>query len=119
MSQWHKIKWDTKDIAPGMEIKVFPHEDANGRTAKSTHPHIHPFHEMDWVSDAAKSEGAAHLHDGVTDHVRLVPEVRRVKAKVDDKIVDAASISVHAMWHDKDGNILRQDSVIHLQKEVL
>ena len=102
MSQWHKLRFDKNNIPPiGEEIVIRPHVDGKGKkTLKASHEH-HPWHDLDWSKEA--SEGMAHLHDGKVDHIRLHQQAR------------PSGVSVHALWHDKDGNVIRRDA--HFQAE--
>jgi hypothetical protein len=99
MSQWHKLQWNEKHCDHEVEgIRLTPHTLPDGtKTLKPSHA-THPFHELDWHSDDAKSEGAAHLHDGVVHHISVHPAKR------------PQGISVHALWKDKDGNVIRRDA---------
>src|SRR5690242_17414153 len=106
MSQWHKIDWSKARITPGMQITVHPHTDDQGKKTARSASDLHPWHELDWHSEDAKKEGAAHLHDGKTDHIRLVPEMRQMQVLIDGKVKTVAGLSLHAVWHDKDGNVL-------------
>src|SRR5665213_950474 len=104
MAQWHKLLWDPEKIRFLGEIRLHPHED--GKTVKASHD-LHPWHELDWSKESAQdAESGAqmhHLHDGVVSHIRVLPQVRGKEG----------AVSVHALWHDKDGKIVRQDA--HMQ----
>ena len=101
MSQWHTLNWQESDLQYAEAIVLHPHVDENGKKTVKTDSKMHPFHELDWSEDHESNKGKAHLHDGVIDHIKLHPAVR------------PQGISVHARWHDKDGNIVRQDA--HMQ----
>jgi hypothetical protein len=95
MAQWHTLHWDEEKIRFLGEIRLHPHTTDEGeKTVKASHD-LHEWHKLDWADDGS---GMNHLHDGVVDHVRVLPQAR------------PQGVSVHAIWHDKDGNIVRQDA---------
>ncbi len=102
--QWHKQKWNKDDIAFVGEIKIHPSVDkkTGDKTVKCTHPHLLDVAALDFSQQAAvcpeTGQQMAHIHDGVVDHIRVLPIAR------------SGGVSVHAVYHDKDGKVVRQDA---------
>lgn len=105
MSQWKNIAWKRKDHTYPEAIEIRPHKDGKGIIC--SHPHVHNFHELDWDPEHETNGGddKHHLHDGVVDHIKLHPVPR------------PGGLSVHARYHDKEGNLVRQDAHFEFQKD--
>lgn len=89
MSEWHKLHWKEEHCVIG-GIRLKP---AKGKI-QASHDH-HDWNGLDWSDNKS---GMLHAHNGTVDHIMVHPEKR------------ASGISVHALWKDKDGNIVRQDA---------
>jgi hypothetical protein len=96
MSQWHKLHWKEEHAVIG-GIRLTP---KNGKIHAS-HNH-HDWNALDWSHDGSDMH---HAHNGTVDHIMLHQDNRQ------------GGIAVHAIWRDKEGNILRQDALWNPKKK--
>jgi hypothetical protein len=98
MSQWNTVPWKDLEEAHKWvgEIRLDHQKDANGKITITASHDTHDWNSLDWSQEANKDMANHHTHE--ISHIRLLPRSR------------PQGVSVHAIWHDKDGKIVRQDA---------
>lgn len=97
MSQWHKVPWKALEEQHRFvgEIRLH-HEKADGKVRIKASHDTFDWNALIWDHDSNKGMANHHTHD--ISHIRVLPVSR------------PQGVSVHAVWHDKDGTVVRQDA---------
>jgi phosphomannomutase len=97
MSQWHTVPWKELEDAHKWvgEIRL-DHEKIDGKVVITASHHTFDWNSLDF--SAERNAGVANHHTHDISHIRLLPVSR------------PQGVSVHAIWHDRDGNVVRQDA---------
>ena len=100
MSQWHTVPW--KDLEEKHrfvgEIRLDHEKTADGKVVIRASHDTHDWNSLVWDAEHESNAGMANHHTHDISHIRLLPNSR------------PQGVSVHAIWHDKEGNIVRQDA---------
>ena len=98
MSQWHTVPWKELEEAHKWvgEIRLDHEKSTDGKIVIKASHDTHDWNALDWSDESNKGIANHHTHD--IGHIKLLPRSR------------PQGVSVHAIWHDKQGNVVRQDA---------
>ena len=100
MSQWHTIPWKDLEEAHRWvgEIRLDHEKTPDGKVVITASHDTFDWNALDWSAAHPTNAGMANHHTHDVSHVRLLPRSR------------PQGVSVHAVWHDTTGAVVRQDA---------